>query len=90
MNKKYRVKYKILLEGANPLDNKEILIDNCMNGVHAQVRLEKYLNKKYINFKQLIVFECTEVTKTPFGDLDLDGGMDGIFKQFGDLFGGSN
>lgn len=89
MNKKYRVKYKVLLEGASPLEDKEIKIDNCSNGVHAQVRLEEYLKKKYINFKQLIVFECTEVTKTQFGDFDLGGGMDDIFKQFGDIFGGS-
>ena len=89
MSKKYDIKYKVILEGADPLTNKEIKIDNCMSGVHAQVRLEDYLKKKYINFKQLIVFECTEVTKTPFGDFNLGGGMDDIFKQFGDIFGGS-
>ena len=88
MNKKYRVKYKVLLEGASPLENKEIKIDNCMSGVHAQVRLEEYLKKKYINFKQLIVFECTEVMKTQFGDLDGDFGS--IMNQFNDLFGGGS
>jgi hypothetical protein len=86
MNKRYRIKYKVLLDGADPLEDKEIKIDNCMSGVHAQVRLEEYLKKKYINFKQLIVFECTEVMKTQFGDLDGDFGD--IFNQFGDIFGG--
>jgi len=86
MNKKYKIKYKILLEGAPALEDKEINIDNCHNGVQAQVRLEDYLKKKYINFKQLIVFECEEMMKTPFGDFDM--GMGDIFKNFGDIFGG--
>ena len=86
MNKKYRIKYKVILEGADPLLDKEIKVDNCMSGVDAQVRLEGYLKKKYINFKQLIVFECTEVMKTQFGDLD--GNFGDIMNQFNDLFGG--
>jgi len=87
MHKKYRIKYKIILEGADPLENKEIKVDNCMSGVDAQVKLEKYLQKKYINFKQLIVFDCTEVIKTIFGDLD-DSNFGDAFSQFGDIFGG--
>ena len=86
MHKKYKIKYKVILEGADPLEDKEIKIDNCMGGFHAQVRLEEYLKKKHTNFKQLMVFECSEVTKTLFGDLD--GNMDNLFSQFGDIFGG--
>jgi len=76
--KKYRIKYRVILEGASPLENKEIKIDKCMSSVHAQVRLEDYLKKKYINFKQLVVSECKE-------DLDFDK----IFTQFGDIFNGN-
>jgi hypothetical protein len=73
MNKKYRIKYRVLLEGSASLENKEIKIANCMSSFHAQVRLEDYLKKKYINFKQLIVFECKE-------DYDL-------YNIFGDVLG---
>jgi hypothetical protein len=76
--KKYVIKYRVLLEGAEPLENKEMKISNCMSSFHAQVRLEEYLKKKYINFKQLIVKECKE-------DYDLNN----IFSQFGDIFGGN-
>jgi len=76
--KKYVIKYRVLLEEADPLENKEIKIANCMSGVHAQIRLEDYLKKKYINFKKLIVIECKE-------DYDLNN----IFSQFGDIFGGN-
>lgn len=77
--KKYVIKYRVLLEGAEPLENKEIKIANCMSSFHAQVRLEEYLKKKYINFKQLVVKECKE-------DYDLNN----IFSQFGDIFGGNS
>jgi hypothetical protein len=76
--KKYRIKYRVILEGASPLEDKEIKIDKCMSSLHAQVRLEDYLKKKYINFKQLIVTECKEA---------LD--MNDVFSQFGDIFGGN-
>jgi hypothetical protein len=78
MKKKYRIKYQVLLEGSPTLGGKEIKIDNCLSGIHAQVRLEDYLKKKYINFKQLVVLECKE-------DLDLND----LFSAFGDIFGGN-
>lgn len=77
--KKYRIKYRVLLEGSDPLENKEIKIDHCMSSFHAQVRLEDYLKKRYINFKQLIVEECKE-------DMDFNN----IFSSFGDIFGKNN
>ena len=76
MYKKYIIKYEIVLEGADTLKGKEIKVDKCLSGVQAQVRLEDYLKRKYINFKQLIVIECKEEL------IDL-------FSQFGDIFGGS-
>lgn len=73
MNKKFIIKYKILLEDADSIDNKEIKISNCISSFHAQARLEEYLEKKYINFRQLIVYECRE-------DWDIN-------NIFGDMFG---
>ena len=47
--KKYVLKYEILLEGADPIKNKEINIKNCFNEFNAKTRLEGYLKKKYKN-----------------------------------------
>ncbi len=77
--KKYIIKYRVLLEGSASLENKEIKIANCMSPLHAQIRLEDHLKKKYVNFKQLIVKECKE-------DYDINN----IFSQFGDMFGGNS
>jgi len=79
MNKEYRIKYVIHLEGVTSLKGKEIKIKNCMSSLHAQIRLEEFLKKKYINFKQLEVNECKE--ENNFND---------IFSQFGDIFGTNN
>lgn len=83
MNKKYIIKYKIILEDSEPLDNKEIKISNCMSSFHAQVRLEEYLQKKYINFKKLIVYECKEDILAQFGDMFGSSNFNDIFKRFG-------
>ena len=77
--KKFRIKYKVLFTDGDSFENKEILISNCQGGVHAQVRLEDYLKRKYINFKQLIVSECKE-----------ENNFDDLMSQFGDLFAGGN
>ena len=75
-NKKYRIKYEIHLQGGEVLKDKEIKIDKCMSDIHAQVRLEDYLKRKYINFERLVVTApIVEVT------------LNNIFSQFGDIFG---
>lgn len=78
MYKKYRIKYKIVFDNDEVLEDKEIKVDKCYTGVEAQVKLEDYLRRKYINFKQLIVTECKE---EPL--------LDDLLSQFEDLFGGS-
>ena len=60
MDKKYIIKYKILLKNASPLLNKEIKINNCMSELHAQIKLEEYLKRKYINFDKLVVESVKE------------------------------
>jgi hypothetical protein len=82
-DKKYIIKYEIILDGASPLKDKEIKINNCCNGVHAQVRLEEYLKKKYINFKQLVVVECKEDPLAMFSNL-----FGSPSSDFGDLLKG--
>jgi hypothetical protein len=81
MDAKYRIKYRIILDGAGPLENKEIKIDKCMSSLHAKIRLEEYLKKKYINFKELIVTECKEEREYNPENLDE------LFSCFGDIFG---
>lgn len=77
MYKKYVIKYRIIFDDGNTLENKEIKIAKCYTGVMAQIRLEDYLKRKYINFKKLEVTECKE-----------DVSLDDFFSQFGDIFGG--
>jgi hypothetical protein len=81
MNKKYTIKYRIILEGSNTIEDKEIKIANCMSSIHAQIRLEEYLRKKYINFKALEVKKCEESGI-------FDGFSSDIFSSFNDIFGG--
>jgi hypothetical protein len=78
-NKKYKIKYEIHLNGSTVIRDKEIKIDKCMSEVHAQVRLEDYLKRKYINFEKLVV--TGPVTEVKFDD---------IFGSFSDIFGNSN
>ena len=80
MNKKYCIKYKVFFDHGDPLKNKEIKIDKCMSGVHAQVRLEEYLKKKYKHFARLEVEECKEDS--------IFGQFDDIFGNFDNIFGG--
>jgi hypothetical protein len=77
MYKKYRIKYKIIFDNDEILENKEIKVDKCYTGVEAQVRLEDYLKRKYINLKKLIVTECKEEPAD-------------LFSQFGDIFNPDN
>jgi hypothetical protein len=82
--KKYIIKYTIELVDALPLTNKEIKISNCMNDLHAKIRLEKYLEKKYINFKKLIVHTCKEDYLNSFGNMF--GNSNDFSNIFGNLF----
>ena len=80
-DKKFIIKYEIVLDGAPNMKDKEIKVDKCMSSFHAQVKLEEYLKKKYINFKQLIVYSVTEDYLSNLGDFG------DIFNQFGNIFG---
>jgi hypothetical protein len=75
--KTYSVKYEIYLTNGSVIKDKEMNVKKCTNGVDAQVKLEKYLKKKYDNFKQLIVQSCKEDTMSAFNDM------------FGDIFSGT-
>jgi len=83
MNKTYLVKYRVLLEDADPIEDKETKVKKCFSGVQAQIKLEGYLKKKYKNFKKLIVSECKE-------DISLENLFGQFGDQFGDLFAGGN
>jgi|AntAceMinimDraft_18_1070375.scaffolds.fasta_scaffold292781_2 hypothetical protein len=87
MNKKYVVKYEIYLITGEVIKNKEIKIANCLSDIEAKIRLEKYLEKKHKNFKQLVVHNCVEDILGGFGDIF--GKSSGKFNDiFGKTFGG--
>lgn len=48
-------------------------VKRCMSSLHAQVKLEDYLKKKYVKFEKLIVHKCKEDTQD-------------IFNIFNDIF----
>lgn len=33
-------------------------VKNCMSEIHAKIKLEDYLKRKYPNFQQLVVYKC--------------------------------
>jgi len=39
-----------------------IKVKNCMSEAHAKVKLEKYMQKKHQDFRQLVVYRCTKDT----------------------------
>lgn len=82
-NKTFIIKYKIVLISGQEIKDKEMKVKNCYNGVTAQVKLEKYLQKKHTEFKQLIVHSCCEDYLSAFNNIF--GGT-----NFNDIFGGEN
>jgi len=84
-NKTFIIKYKIVLISGQEIKDKEMKVKNCYNGVAAQVKLEKYLQKKHEEFKQLIVSSCKEDPMSAFGTMF---GTKG--NPFGDIFAGGN
>lgn len=84
-NKTFLIKYEIRFKDGSGLTGKETKAKNCINGVHAQVELEKYLKKRYSNFDKLIVHSCKEdVISALFGDF-LDNNYSDLMSQ---MFGG--
>lgn len=65
---KYDIKYRIIFSDNSVSEDHEIKINNCYSNSHARIKLEKYLQKKYDNFKKLIVDKCFELTGDPLKD----------------------
>lgn len=64
----YRIKYEIVLHSST-LKNKECVIHNADNELIAKIKLEKVLEKKYKDFKRLIVLSCENDFMSSFGDI---------------------
>lgn len=56
--KTFLIKYGIYFTNGK-YESHEIKIKNCMSDLHAKIKLEEYLKKKYSNFKKLVVYSCT-------------------------------
>lgn len=78
-NKTYIIKYEVQFTDNSGLFGKEIKIKNCVSEIHAKIELEKYLQRKYPMFKQLIINSCKE---------DILSNFSNIFSgyDFGDIF----
>lgn len=82
-NKTFRIKYDIHCKLEN-FFNKEILVKNCMNELHAKLKLGEYIEKKYGK-----EFECIQ-----FKSVKEEYNLDDMFKSnsdfgnvFNDIFG---
>ena len=92
---KFNIKYRIIFIDNSFSEDHEININNCINSSIAHIKLEKYLNKKYNNFKKLIVDSCTEFKSNQDKLNDIFGqynpyknkSSDDILNNFGDIFG---
>ena len=77
---KYIIKYEIYFKDGSKILDKEIKVSNCMSEIHSQIKLEKFLINKYLDFKQLIVISCKKDFMNLFGDIFEN-------KNFNDIFG---
>jgi len=68
----YIIKYEVIDNNGNTLKFDPMKVKNCLDSIHAQVKLENYLKKKVINFNKLVVHTCTK--SNSFND---------IFSKFG-------
>jgi len=90
--KTYIVKYEIHFNDGSKIKDKEMKVKNCEIAIGAQVKLEKYLKKKYDNFESLVVHSCKEDIMSAFnsifdGDTFGGGSPFGGNSSFGDIFG---
>lgn len=68
-----KIKYTVRLKSGDK--EGKMRIKNCMDTIHAQIRLEDYLKRKFKNdFQQLVVHSATE-------ELDIHNAFGGIFKD---------
>jgi len=78
--KKFQINYQIVYIGGSVSKEKQINISNCLSALHAQVRLEDYLKRKYPDFSKLVVITCIEdMLESIFGKMDIS--MNNIFNE---------
>ena len=73
--KTYKIDYEIYFKNGTHEHKKPMKIHNCIGELHAKVRLEEFLKKKYPKFEKLVVFSCKD-------DINM--------KNFFDMFGSNN
>ena len=76
MTQVYIIKYDVHCKLEN-FFNKETKVKNCESELHAKVKLNEYVKKKYgAEFTHIIIKSC--IAQNTF--------TNDIFKQFGDIF----
>lgn len=79
-NKSYIIEYKAYNPIGVCISDQPIKVKNCMSDIHAKVKLEKYLKKKYKYFYNLEIISCDEVNDEFIGD-------EGILNKLKDILG---
>lgn len=52
------INYKVELKSG--VYSKKMKVKNQLSGLNAKVNLERFLEKKHIDFKRLVIVSCTE------------------------------
>lgn len=66
----YLIDYEFYDDNGDIIKYGMMRVKNAESGVHANVKLEKYLERKYPNFNRLVVHRCTpDVFTNIFGDI---------------------
>lgn len=85
-NKTYLIEFTIHYVNGTSVQKKGKM-KNCVNGVHAQVKLEEGLKKGSPGFKQLTVQSCKEDIMSIFDNM-FGNTNSNPFTGFEDIFGG--
>lgn len=64
----YIIKYGVYY-GNNKYESHETKVKNCLSELHAKIKLERWLEKKYENFTKLVVYKSEEDFISKFGDI---------------------
>lgn len=62
--KTYIIDYGVYFN--NKYESHTTKVKRCTSSLHAQVKLEDYLKKKYVKFEKLVVYKCREDTPEIF------------------------
>lgn len=71
INKIYLIEYSVYFTDEK-FESHTMRVKKCLSEMHAKIKLENYLKKKYNNFQKLIVNKCTDDSSGLFSMMGKD------------------